>query len=252
MGSLNLSFARASKEVDEALRLFSFSLSLLLLFVMKSACVFVVVLLPCAMVGTSEAQVETDSGSPWFYHGIEGPDFQTLQNGNNYDIRGYPKSFWSATTINAEYMDEAGSEAFMRLFRYISGANERNQKIEMTVPVLASVQPGQGPFCKENFTYHFYLPREFQKDPPKPTDPRVTNVEVDALNVAVLSYPGWSNENKVISHGKELFEFLKQDNVTYTSENYFTAGYDSPFRLTDRHNEVWVQVQQIAQFWFPS
>eukprot|EP00205_Picochlorum_sp_RCC944_P001695 CAMPEP_0182605654 /NCGR_PEP_ID=MMETSP1330-20130603/608_1 /TAXON_ID=464278 /ORGANISM="Picochlorum sp., Strain RCC944" /LENGTH=143 /DNA_ID=CAMNT_0024823709 /DNA_START=321 /DNA_END=752 /DNA_ORIENTATION=- len=143
-------------------------------------------------------------------------------------------------------MDEAGSEAFMRLFRYISGANERNQKIEMTVPVLASVQPGQGPFCKENFTYHFYLPREFQKDPPKPTDPRVTNVEVDALNVAVLSYPGWSNENKVISHGKELFEFLKQDNVTYTSENYFTAGYDSPFRLTDRHNEVWVQVQQIA------
>merc|ERR1712149_90233 len=166
--------ARASKEVDEALRLFSFSLSLLLLFVMKSACVFVVVLLSCVMVGTNEAQVE------------------------------------------------------------------------MTVPVLASVQPGQGPFCKENFTYHFYLPREFQKDPPKPTDPRVTNVEVDALNVAVLSYPGWSNENKVISHGKELFEFLKQDNVTYTSENYFTAGYDSPFRLTDRHNEVWVQVQQIA------
>merc|ERR1739847_166462 len=143
----------ASKEVDEALRLFSFSLSLLLLFVMKSACVFVVVLLSCVMVGTSEAQVETDSGSPWFYHGIEGPDFQTLQNGNNYDIRGYPKSFWSATTVTEKNMDEAGSEAFMRLFRYISGANERNQKIKMTVPVLASVQPGQGPFCKENFTY---------------------------------------------------------------------------------------------------
>merc|ERR1712115_635115 len=196
-------------------------------------------------VGSPEAAQQSFQ-APWFYHGLEGPEFVEVSNTSSYVVREYPESFWSATTVTGKNMDEAGSEAFMRLFRYISGANERNQKIEMTVPVLASVQPGQGPFCKENFTYHFYLPREFQKDPPKPTDPRVTNVEVDALNVAVLSYPGWSNENKVISHGKELFEFLKQDNVTYTSENYFTAGYDSPFRLTDRHNEVWVQVQQIA------
>merc|ERR1712039_232938 len=176
------------------------------------------------------------AASPWFYHGLEGPSFtEKNTTSSGLEIRSYPESYWTATTVTGKNMDSAGSEAFMRLFRYISGANERNQKIEMTVPVLASVQPGQGPFCKENFTYHFYLPREFQKDPPKPTDPRVTNVEVDALTVAVLSYPGWSSENAVISHGKELFEFLKQDNVTYTSENYFSAGYDSPFRLTDRH-----------------
>merc|ERR1712070_1024702 len=62
------------------------------------------------------------------------------------------------------------------LLRYISGDNERNEKIEMTVPVLASVVPGQGPFCEENFTYHFYLPKKFQSNPPKPSDPRVTNV----------------------------------------------------------------------------
>merc|ERR1712188_120319 len=90
-------------------RLLLLLLLLLLSLVMKSACVFVVVLLSCVMVGTSEAQVETDSGSPWFYHGLEGPDFQTLQNGNNYDIRGYPKSFWSATTVTGKSMDEAGS-----------------------------------------------------------------------------------------------------------------------------------------------
>merc|ERR1739843_82386 len=56
------------------------------------------------------------------------------------------ESYWTATTVTGKNMDSAGSEAFMRLFRYISGDNERNEKIEMTVPVLASVVPGQGAF----------------------------------------------------------------------------------------------------------
>merc|ERR1712151_393598 len=77
-------------------------------------------------------------------------------------VRRYPRSFWTATTVTGKNMDKAGSEAFMRLFRYISGDNELKQKIEMTVPVLASVIPGAGPFCEETFTYHFYLPAEFQ------------------------------------------------------------------------------------------
>jgi len=29
----------------------------------------------------------------------------------------------------------------------------------------------------------------------------------------------------------------------FNSEMFYTAGYDSPFRLIDRHNEVWVSIQ---------
>merc|ERR1712188_88276 len=103
-----------------------------------------------------------------------GPRVPTESNSTSgYEVRRYPRSFWTATTVTGKNMDKAGSEAFMRLFRYISGDNELKQKIEMTVPVLVSVIPGQGPFCEENFTYHFYLPAEFQSNPPKPSDPRV-------------------------------------------------------------------------------
>merc|ERR1712060_76545 len=176
------------------------------------------------------------AASPWFYHGLEGPSFtEKNQTSSGLEIRSYPESYWTATTVTGKNMDSAESEAFMRLFRYISGDNERNEKIEMTVPVLASVVPGQGPFCEENFTYHFYLPREFQQDPPKPTDDRVVNMKLPALNVAVSSYSGWSNEQAVITNGRALFETLREKNVAFNSDMFYTAGYDSPFRLIDRH-----------------
>merc|ERR1711924_153801 len=173
---------------------------------MKSA--LALLALPACM--TAQASAE-----PWFYHGLEGPAFTTESNSTSgYEVRRYPRSFWTATTVTGKNMDKAGSIAFMRLFRYISGDNELKQKIEMTVPVLASVIPGAGPFCEENFTYHFY--------------------------------DGWSNEQKVITHGRDLFQELTDANVKFNSEMFYTAGYDSPFRLIDRHNEVWVSIQDDA------
>lgn len=208
---------------------------------MKSALALLALL---ACMSTLGALAES---SPWFYHGLEGPAFTTESNSTSgYEVRRYPRSFWTATTVTGKDMDKAGSEAFMRLFRYISGDNELKQKIPMTVPVLASVIPGQGPFCEENFTYHFYLPAEFQSNPPKPNDPRVENVVLPPLTVAVASYDGWSNEQKVITHGRDLFQELTDANVKFNSEMFHTAGYDSPFRLIDRHNEVWVSIQDDA------
>jgi len=213
----------------------------------RTCAVVVVVLVLSCLSGIAVGQVVTDAADmtksegnePWFYHGLEGPGFTVVSNTSAYTVRQYPESYWSATTVTGKSMDKAGSEAFMRLFRYISGANEKKQKIEMTVPVLASVIPGQGPFCEENFTYHFYLPRQFQNDPPKPTDPTVSNSKMPPMTVAVSSYSGWSDETKVIAHGSELFEQLKENGVNFDSDKFFWAGYDSPFRLIDRHNEVW-------------
>ncbi|QDZ21613.1 SOUL heme-binding protein [Chloropicon primus] len=187
------------------------------------------------------AEAQEVGATPWFYHGLEGPAF-TEKNASGIEVRAYPESYWTATTVTGENMDKALSEGFMRLFRYISGENEEKQKVPMTVPVMTTVTPGAGPFCEENFTIHFYVPKEFQDNPPKPSDPRVENVVLPPVTVAVASYPGWNDEKEVISNGKALFQALRSANIPFDAETFFTAGYDSPFRLIDRHNEVWVKL----------
>jgi hypothetical protein len=35
-------------------------------------------------------------------------------------------------------------------------------------------------------------------------------------------------------------EKLDGEGRKYSSSHYYSAGYDSPFRLVGRHNEVWI------------
>lgn len=38
----------------------------------------------------------------------------------------------------------------------------------------------------------------------------------------------------------KLIESLQRDRVQYVDEPFYVAGYDSPFKLTNRRNEVWI------------
>ena len=54
----------------------------------------------------------------------------------------------------------------------------------------------------------------------------------------VASYGGWNSERKLIEHAADLRAMLDDAGVAVESTHYYTAGYDSPFRLLNRHNEV--------------
>ena len=57
-------------------------------------------------------------------------------------------------------------------------ASSSGVTIDMTVPVINRVIPGEGPLCDNNFTYSFYVPSKYQDSgPPAPTNPDVyTNI----------------------------------------------------------------------------
>jgi hypothetical protein len=131
---------------------------------------------------------------------------------------------------------------FMRLFDYIQGANNKSEKIPMTAPVLVQIQPAQGPYCKNNFTVNFFVPFEQQANPFTPTAKDVYISSFPAMCAYVKTYPGFgSTTEAILKNAAALAEALSKDGIgdTYHKEFYFYAGYDSPFKLFDRTNDVW-------------
>lgn len=137
--------------------------------------------------------------------------------------------------------DEAVRMGFMRLFKYIEGENVKKQKIPMTAPVAVIIQPSQGPFCKSNFTVNFFVPFEDQTDPAEPTNKDVFISTQPKFCAYVIAYGGYSNVDDIQKYSKELDEALVKDGLedTFRKDVFFYAGYDSPFRVFDRHNELW-------------
>merc|ERR1712083_742964 len=83
---------------------------------------------------------------------------------------------WSLETVmkwmtnKKSWKNRPQSKMFMKLFRYIAGVNKESQEIEMTVPVWSKmvVNEEDGKITKDMC---FYITKEFQSNPPEPTDP---------------------------------------------------------------------------------
>ena len=73
-------------------------------------------------------------------------------------------------------------DMFMRLFRYISGANKEKVKIEMTVPV-ATKYDAMG--NKTKFRMLFFAPKKYQTSTPMPTNPQVAILKLPKICVYV-------------------------------------------------------------------
>ena len=115
----------------------------------------------------------------------------------------------------------------------------------MTSPVLNYIEPAQGPYCTTNFTISFFVPYAYQppnNGPPKPTESIVYLEEIKAMTVGVISFEGFGDDDVVIAEAAELNKLLGDSGLDYDKNNWFYAGYDPPFRLTGRHNEVWIQI----------
>ncbi|KAJ9451721.1 Heme-binding-like protein [Diplonema papillatum] len=193
--------------------------------------------------------------APWFCHGLNCPEYVMEKNmtfGNQtVEMRQYTaQQMWTSTTVMSTSLTEADNVGFQRLFDYISGDNQGSVSVPMTCPVREYIQPGAGPNCNSTFTVAFYVPYKYQSalnasatTPPKPAKSDVsTTVDEKPLRVAVLGFPGMAPQDVVIQRVAELYTYLSTTNLKYDEENWFFSSYDPPFRIVNRHQEVWVQL----------
>ncbi|MCJ7452703.1 MAG: heme-binding protein [Steroidobacteraceae bacterium] len=185
---------------------------------------------------------------------IEEPGFQVLENDGSFELREYAPYIVAETRVEASFQD-AGSIAFQRLFRYISGNNVAQQKIAMTAPVtqsrgekIAMTAPVSQVADGRAFLVAFTLPSTYTlATAPKPLDTTIQIREVPAQVIACWRYSGrWTVANY---RQKEalLRERIKARGLVADGDAVL-ARYNSPFTPWFlRRNEVLIPVAPLAK-----
>lgn len=186
---------------------------------------------------------------PWFCHDLQCPRYKLLNQSEGYETRRVAGTRWVTTDVEAFSLALATGTGFQRLFAYISGDNEQGQKIEMTAPVLTHVAPGAGPFCKSTYSVSFFV-GEAGTPTPRPNSEDVYVRDAGAATLFVASKGGFVvDDYSVAALATGLKEALERDGIEPHSrhrseEGFFVAGYDPPFRLSNRHTEVWMAASE--------
>ncbi|XP_035693369.1 heme-binding protein 2-like isoform X1 [Branchiostoma floridae] len=155
----------------------------------------------------------------------------------DYEERKYEGARWTSTTIPDIEHRTAVSTGFRRLFKYISGHNEKQVRIPMTVPVLTKVEPGDG---QTDFMVSFFAPHADQAEgTAQPSDPEVFNNSLPEMTAYVKTFSGYAKDEDWTKQAELLAKSLDNDGKKYHKDFYYTAGYNSPFKPINRHNEVW-------------
>ena len=144
--------------------------------------------------------------------------YDVVKLNETYEIRKY------TDRLAVQALNTDQSNSFRKLFNYISGDNETNEKIKMTIPVTQMKKKG-------NMTMQFYLPSKFNKDNvPNPSSTDVKIVNIEGGYYAVIRYSGRASNKNFIKHKEILENELKKDNISIAGPA-IKASYNSPFTL---------------------
>ena len=168
--------------------------------------------------------------------GYESAPYTVVRADGKFELRDYP----ALTVVETPMTNPEGSDgSFMRLFRFITGANEGKQKIAMTTPVFMSGS-------STNLTMAFVLPAKLKTaSVPKPADGALTVRELPAGRFAVLRFSGGRNAKNEAETLARLKSWLEQERLTASSGPVY-GYFDPPWTPTFlRRNEVMLRTEVI-------
>lgn len=168
----------------------------------------------------------------------ETAEYEVLESDGSIEIRRYPDLTLVATDSRMDAQGRDGS--FMRLFRYISGANEDEQKIAMTTPVFMEDAGG-----KSDGSMGFVMPKDVAVDGvPEPKQEGVKIQNREGGRFAVIRFSGRLGSRVAEEQEAKLREWMKSRGLE-GDPHAEAAGYDPPFTPGPlRRNEVLVRLQK--------
>jgi hypothetical protein len=182
---------------------------------------------------------------------IEEASYEVVKTEDSFEVRDYAPYILAETYVKGGF-DEAGSNAFRRLFRYISGENRAQEKIDMTAPV--SQQSGEkidmtAPVGQQKsgdqWVVSFMMPASYDMETlPVPDDPLVTLRQVPASRMATIRYSGFWSEKNYQKNKIMLYSWIQKEDLSVIGEPIW-ARYNAPFvPWFMRRNEILIPVSK--------
>lgn len=162
--------------------------------------------------------------------------YKVILTEGDLEIRFYPSVTIATVQSKAKTYNELSGPGFRKLAGYIFGGNEGSKKIAMTSPVHMNISDS-------NSSMSFVMPAAYdESNLPKPNDSSVLITKTKEEYVAAIRFGGFASDKDFATHTKKLEALLAKKGIA-TLGNFRFLGYNPPYQLIGRRNEVIVSVQ---------
>ena len=169
------------------------------------------------------------------FKGIETPNYKVIKTLGDVEIREYPQMILAQTKLGGKRYESNGNNGFGVVANYIFGGNQQKQKIAMTAPVIMNMSDTDA-------SMSFVMPSQYQlSELPSPNSAAVSLVSQDSMKLAVLRFGGFSSDEKIAKYAQLLTQILEKNNIR-TKGSLLYMGYNAPWDVINRRNEVAFQI----------
>lgn len=198
---------------------------------MKTTMIIAIVILLILIIAQSFTIMSTKN--------TENQQYTVVLKEKEFEVRFYPATTIATINSSAKSYKELSGSGFRKLAGYIFGGNDSDTKIAMTTPVHMDINDTMS-------SMSFIMPSKYsQENLPKPNDPNVIIKKTKDEYVAAINFGGFASDNDMKIYSSKLASLLKERKIV-TIGNFRYLGYNPPYQLIGRRNEIIVSVEWSA------
>jgi hypothetical protein len=168
---------------------------------------------------------------------IEKHNYTVVKKYDDFEVRDYESALFSSVVLSDSTYENSSNKGFRILAGYIFGGNENGEKIAMTSPVAMELG--------DSMKMSFMVPTRYEEqDLPKPNNEKIFFERKKGNRMAAIRFGGWANDQRIEKYKNKLIEALKKEGISHTG-NFVYLGYNPPYALIARRNEVVVELRNL-------
>jgi hypothetical protein len=162
--------------------------------------------------------------------------YQVVHEDKEFEIRFYPSATLATVYSQANSYRELSGPGFRTLAGYIFGGNESDTKIAMTSPVHMDINDSLS-------SMSFVMPSAYEMETlPDPANSSVKLEKTAEEYVAAIRFKGYASDKSLRQYTEKLKRLLEEKGIRY-SGHFRYLGYNPPYQLFNRRNEIIVTVE---------